>query len=347
MISTQKTSIPEDSAALELVHVIFQQFSTIQNSSIQTMAYRPPSWRNKENLRRKEEDNSRNYLECIICTSQFEISCLNIEKETYDRFTPEEKKEWTCEHCLAKFIKWKPETSREPYNTVRPVRLGQRATSQPKLDHSTIYNDGETKTTLVGTKAQKPTTSKASYNTVPPPEWLNERTTSQPKLDNSIIHDDEETNTTLVGTKPQKSETARASYAVRPSVRPAQRTVNQLVLDNTAIQDADESNTVTTDVVTQQQKNIDTSDALLVEIRMLRGELQEINAKITSLSEYMDRKFVEFERRLIAKDDETLILRHSLLEHQSRVNSTVQPIKYFLFLMVLLYLVTLLHSKRN
>lgn len=266
------------------------------------MAYRPPSWRNKETLRRNEEENLRNYLECFICTSQFEISCLNIEKETYDRFTPEEKRKWTCEHCTAKHAKWKPETFR---STVRSARLSQR-------------------------------------------------TTSQPKLDNSTIHDDEETNTT-VGTNTQKSEISRASYSVRPTIRSSQRTTSQPRLDNSVTQDDDETNmtvrtipvNVNTNVAVQQPKNVDTETALLIEIRMLRGELQEINAKISSQSEYVERKFIEFERRLIEKDDETLILRHSLIEHQNTVNSSVQPIKYFLFLMVLLYLVTLLHSKRS
>ena len=199
------------------------------------MAYRPPSLRNREN-------NPR-CMECSICSTQYAISYLNIDKETYDRFTSDDKENWECESCVANQTRRRIYKSRASYFGTP----GQRSTSQTKLD--------------------SPTTQ------------------------------DRENNMTLV----------RAT----------------------------------------QSKISDTESSILSEIRMLRGDIREINAKISSLSENMDRKFEEFERRVTAKDDEALILRHALIEHETKVNSTVQPIKYFLFMLVLLYLVTLLHGKRN
>ena len=216
--------------------------------------------------------------------------------------------------------------------TTQPNPVEQHSTSQMKVDNSSTNQDADINIPPVRTSRIRPVVQ-TTDDYVPVVRTTQTRpvrqtATSQIKTDNTSTSQEVDINMSLART----TQTRQIS----------QRSTSQVRLENPST--SQENNMA---IRPAQMKISDTETTLLYEIRMLRGDLRDINARISSLSENMNRKFNEFERRIKAKDDETLILRHALAEHQARVDSTVQPIKYFLFTLVLLYLITFLHSRRN
>ena len=94
-----------------------------------------------------------------------------------------------------------------------------------------------------------------------------------------------------------------------------------------------------------QSTNVDVETPLLTEVRMLREGIRDIKqqnwnleAKVSTLSENVSRKFDRMETRLSARTDETVVLKQALFEHKTKMINAFESIKTFFYIFLLLVL---------